>query len=115
MVHTPAGGLPEHACTGEGAVTPAPVLGRAHHMLEIGSVRFVSKLRNCFPFFENPLTSVSELTNILSLGPPSEPPAARQTSHWYIPDYIERGRTEFETRNLSPWKCLEHHLQGEVE
>ena len=45
-------------------------------MLEMGSVRFVSKFRNCFPFFENPLTSVSELTNILSLRPPSEPPGA---------------------------------------
>ena len=45
-------------------------------MLEIGSVRLVSNPRNCLPFFESPLTSVSELTNILSPTPPSDPPAA---------------------------------------
>lgn len=84
-------------------------------MLEMGSVRLVSKFRNCFPFFENPLTSVSELTNILSLGPPSEPPAA---SHSHT--FSHRGKDLLSLRQeiLAPGSvlntiCRETQLQLE--
>ena len=79
-----------------------------HHMLEIGSVRFVSKFRNCFPFFEKPLTSVSEVTNILSLAPPSDPPAVQAAMAQQL---NKEGLTQFEAGDLGSGKSLEYHLQ----
>ena len=54
-------------------------LASCAHMLLMGSVRLVSNVRNCFPFLEKPLTSVSQLTNILSREACSDPP--RQWHH----------------------------------
>ena len=59
---------------GEYSIIQLPSRHSAAHMLLIVSVRLVSKLRNCLPFFEKPLTSVSALANILSLTPSSAPP-----------------------------------------
>lgn len=65
-----------------------PPASSAAHMLVIVSVRFVSKLRNCLPFFEKPFTSVSELTNILSFTDSPVPPA--NVTHLAISKHNDR-------------------------